>query len=206
MQIEINMDVPEAEFRKQVDNIINNARKNETVLPFPCHVGDKGIEIMALILSQIDCTGCDALCCKTLKIAEFGIPFLKTELEVLAKRIGDEKLAKMGIKTIEKNKYMPIPCPLLHKNTCSIYDIRPFVCIEYPISQTGEDNFGEKVVSLASSCPEARRITKRAYLTLWKLRNKMQEVVSQVDDVIEGARQEEILRSLKKTMAQEGKE
>lgn len=201
MQVEINLNVPEAEFRKQVDDIINNARKNETTLPFPCHLGEKGIEIMALILSQIDCTGCDARCCKTMKIAEFGIPFLKTELEVLAKRVGEEKLAKMGVKSTEKNAYLPIPCPLLVKNTCSIYDIRPFICIEFPIIQTGEDNFGEKVIGLAGSCPEARRITKRIYLNLWKLQNKMREVISQMDDVMEGARQEEIMKSLKKKEA-----
>ena len=43
---------------------------------------------------------------------------------------------------------MPTPCPFLRKNMCSIYDIRPIVCVNYPIDQSGEDNLGNQMVSL----------------------------------------------------------
>ena len=201
MQFEINFNLPEAEFRKHIENFISNARKTESVLPLPCHIGDYGIEIAALVLSQVNCTACDARCCRMPIIAEFGIPFLDTEYRVLEERVGAEKLAKIAVKSIGNNKYMPTPCPFLRKNMCSIYDIRPIVCVNYPLDQFGEDNLGEKMVGLDPVCPEARRITKHVYLTFWKLLNKMQEASSQIQELKNGAQQEEILRSSKRTEA-----
>ena len=199
MQFEIDLALPEAEFRKQIEKLINTARKTETVFPLPCHIECSGIETMALVLSQINCSNCDARCCRTARFAEFGIPLLDTEYRVLEERIGTEKLAKISMKLIGNNRYMPTPCPFLNKNQCSIYDIRPFACINYPIDQSGVDNSGEKMVSLDPLCPEARRITKRAYLTYWKILHKMEEVSSQISEIERGAQQEEILRNLKIT-------
>lgn len=199
MQFEVDWGLPEAEFRRQIEKLINTARKNETVFPLPCHIESSGIETMALILGQINCSDCDARCCKTSQFAEFGIPLFDTEYQVLVDRIGKEKLEKIDIKFIGNNRYLPTPCPFLHNNQCSIYDIRPFACIIYPIDQSGVDNSGEKMVSLDPLCPEARRITKRTYLTFWKLLHKKVEVSSQISEIKKGAQQEEILRNLKRT-------
>ena len=199
MQFEIDWGLQEAEFRGQIEKLINTARKTEIVFPLPCHIEASGIEIMALVLSQINCSDCDARCCRTSKFAEFGIPLLDTEYQVLVERIGEEKLSKMGMRLIGNNRYMPTPCPFLHKNLCSIYDIRPFACINYPLDQPGVDNGGETMVSLDPSCPEAKRIIKRAYLTFWKLLHKMEEVSSQISEIEKGAEQEEILRNFKRT-------
>jgi Fe-S-cluster containining protein len=197
MKFEITLGLQEAEFRRQIEIAINNARKTETVFPLPLHTETSGIEIMALVLSQINCNNCDARCCKTSQFAEFGIPLLDTEYQTLVERVGKEKLEKINMKLIGGNRYMPTPCPFLHKNQCSIYDIRPFVCIVYPLDQSGVDISGEKMVGLDPFCPEARRIIKRAYLTFWKIFHKMEEVSSQINEIEKSAQQEEILRKLK---------
>lgn len=196
---EIDFGLPEAEFRRQIEKLINNARKNDTAFPLPCHIESPGIEIMALILCQINCSGCDSRCCKTPQFAEFGIPLLDTEYQVLVDRIGKEKLEEIDIKFIGNNRYLPTPCPFLHKNQCLIYDIRPVVCINYPFEYSGVDSTGKNLVSIDPFCPEARRITKRVYSTFRKLLHKMGEVSSQMSEIEKGSEREEILRNLKRT-------
>lgn len=198
MQFEINMRMPEGEFRKQIDTLVRTSRTTESVLPLPLHIGEYGIESMALVLGQINCEGCEALCCRTYKYAEFGIPFLDSEYKALAERIGQERLAKMDVKSIGSTKYFPTPCPFLHKKRCTIYDIRPIVCVQYPFDISGVDMSGEgKFMSLDPLCPEARRIAKRTYLALWKLINKMEEVSSQMSELKQAAIYEQTLRNLK---------
>ena len=206
MQFAINWELPEVEFRHQIETLIRNARKSKIVIPLPCHINDPGLKLMALVLSQVNCDGCDAPCCRSPEFAEFGIPLLGTEYQALVKRIGMDKLTKMGIKLAGNTGYIPTPCPFLHKNLCSIYDIRPFACVNYPIDQSAVDDEGLKIVSLDSYCPEARRIAKRIYITYWKLLHKIPEVTAQKSDLEEGARQEEMLRTSKRMMAQEDKQ
>jgi Fe-S-cluster containining protein len=203
MQFVIDWELPEVEFRHQIENLIRNARNSEIVMPLPCHINGPALELMALVLSQVNCNGCDAPCCRSPKFAEFGIPLLGTEYQALVERIGADKLTKMDIKLAGNTGYIPTPCPFLHKNLCSIYDIRPFACVNYPLDQSAVDNEGLTIVSINPDCPEARRITKRIYMTYWKLYHKMQEVMPQKSDLEEGARQEEMLRTLKRKAAQE---
>ena len=206
MQFEINYGLPEAEFRHQIETLIRNARKSKIVIPLPCHITDRGLELMALVLSQVNCDGCDAPCCRSPKFAEFGIPLLGTEYQALVERIGVDKLTKMGIKLAGNTGYIPTPCPFLHKNLCSIYDIRPFTCVQYPIQPSALDEEDSALVGLDPYCPEARRIAKRVYMTYWKLLQKAPEVMAQASDLAEGARQEEMLRTLKGMVAQEDKQ
>lgn len=198
MQFEIDFGLPEVEFRRQIETLIRNARKSEIVLPLPCHITGHGIELMALVLSQVNCDGCDAPCCRSPKFAEFGIPLLGTEYQALVERVGKDKLTKMGVKLVGKSWYIPTPCPFLRKKLCSIYNIRPIACVNYPVDRSALDEEGFKMVGLDSLCPEARRIAKRVYMTYWKLQQKESEVLAQVSDLEEGARQEEMLRTLKR--------
>jgi len=197
-QFEFDIELEEPEFRKQIENIINNARKNESTLPLPITIGDNAIEVTALVLGQINCEKCDARCCRSSVFAEFGIPFLDSEYRTLVERIGEEKLAKIGVKLIGNSRYIPTPCPFLKKNACSIYDIRPIVCVNFPLDSPAKDDHGRKMISLDPLCPEARRIAKRTYLTLWKLYHKAQEAYSQKDELEKGAQSEEKLRSSKR--------
>jgi Fe-S-cluster containining protein len=205
MQFAINWDLPEAEFRRQIETLIRNARKSKIVIPLPCHIGDFGLELMALVLSQVNCDGCDAPCCHSPEYAEFGIPLLGTEYQALVERIGMDEVTKIGIKLVDNTGYIPTPCPFLRKKLCSIYDIRPIACVNYPVDRSAVDSEGSKIVSLDSLCPEARRIAKRIYMTYWTLINKRQEVLSQVSDLKAGARREETLRTMKRMIAQEEK-
>ncbi len=205
MQFEINWELPEAEFRHQIETLIRDARKSGMVIPLPCHITGSGLELMALVLSQVNCDNCDAPCCRLQKFAEFGIPFLATEYQALVERMGEDKLTKMGIKLSGNTGYIPTPCPFLHKNLCSIYDIRPLVCIQYPVESAAvDDTVGLEMLSLDPYCPEARRIAKRVYMTLWRLVQKAPEVTSQASDLEKGARMEEMLRELKRTTDEEG--
>jgi len=200
MQFEVDTGLEEPEFRKQIENMINDARKNESVLPLPITIGDNVMEITALVLGQINCEKCDARCCRSSAIAKFGIPFLDSEYRTLVELIGEEKLAKIGVKLIGDSRYFPTPCPFLKKNTCSIYDIRPVVCVNFPFDSPAEDDNGRKLISLDPLCPEARRIAKRTYLTLWKLYHKAQEAYSQKNELEKGA------QSSKRGKAKEFKE
>lgn len=186
MRTAINMDLSEKDFRLQIAEFIKNSRKNEMVLPLPS-AECSPLEYLALLLSQIKCTNCEALCCKSTVYAKFGIPFLPTEYHILETRIGKEKLEKLNIKTIGKSKYFPVPCPFLHKNQCTIYDIRPHVCIQYPYAPNVSDNKGRSSIAVDSFCPEARRIVKQTWMTLWKLNNKLKEIVPQLNDIEETA-------------------
>jgi Fe-S-cluster containining protein len=194
LEFKIDFTLPEADFRKQIDEVIHASTKAEVLLPLPCHVDEESMEFAALILTQLDCTSCDARCCRTTKLAKFGIPFWETEYELLAKRIGAQKLAAIPVRSIGKNKYMPTPCPFLRKNSCSVHDIRPWVCIYYPIDPSGADVDGHKLLTVDPQCPEARRIAKRTYLMLWRLFNKMKEASPQAEHLLDGVRQEQMLR------------
>jgi Fe-S-cluster containining protein len=203
MKFAIDWELLEAEFRNQIEALIRSARKSEIVIPLPCHITGDGLELAALVLSQVNCDGCDAPCCRSPKFAEFGIPLLGTEYQALVERMGKEKLIKMGVKLSGKTGYMPTPCPFLRKNACSIYDIRPFSCVFYPIDRSAVDEEGFGIVALDSQCPEARRIAKRVYMTYRKLRQKGPEVIAQASDLDEGASREEMLRTLKRMTKQE---
>jgi Fe-S-cluster containining protein len=181
MEFEIDWRLPEAEFRQQIDNLIRDAYENKMVLPLPCHISmsKSGLELLALILSQINCSNCDAVCCRSLDYIESDIPLLKTEYRALVERIGEDKLNQMGIKLVGNTRYLPRPCPLLNGHSCSVHDIRPNPCINYPFEKPATDSEGLKTITLDSFCPEARRITRDVYMMYWKLFNKMQEIVSQ---------------------------
>jgi hypothetical protein len=58
------------------------------------------------------------------------------------------------------------------------------------------------MMNLDSLCPEASRIFKRVFLTLWRLEHKMQEVSGDIEDVKFTALQEEILRNQRNTEGQ----
>jgi Fe-S-cluster containining protein len=195
-QFEINYELPEAEFHRHIDNFIQNTRKTESALILPVHIQENSMEVFALILGQLNCTNCDARCCRTTTYAEFGIPFLKTEYQTLVERIGDERLATIEVKTISNSKYFPVPCPFLRKKQCTIYDIRPIACVQYPINPPGEDSSGEQLFSLDPMCPEARRIVKSTYLALYKLVKKFEEIYPQRDEIKKASQIEQAIKSL----------
>lgn len=82
------------------------------------------------IFSQIDCRDC-ANCCKTL-----SPQVNQTDIERIAKflEISENEFIEKYLKIGDEKKYEmnALPCPFLEENKCTIYDVRPAVCREYP--------------------------------------------------------------------------
>ncbi len=91
---------------------------------------DRFHKIVKEITEKIDCTKC-ANCCNALKLElnEQDIARISEHLS-LAK---EDFVSKYIIKNNESGlELRQIPCPFLAENKCSIYDIRPESCKEYP--------------------------------------------------------------------------
>jgi len=194
MQYSIDFNLSEVDFRKRIETIIKDCRTAELSLTLPCH--GVPIEILALVLGQLDCRNkCQALCCKSPKFAPNGIPLLEIEYDMLKQRFGQDNLDKIKLKLIGNHKYLPTPCPFLKKDNCTIYDIRPVVCVNYPFDPGTQVEDG--LVHLDSFCPECRRIVKATFLSLWKLNKLYKSMGPQITEIKDGAKQELELKSIK---------
>lgn len=88
-------------------------------------------EVHAEVFREIDCTKC-ANCCKIL-----GPLFTEADISRIAKhfRMGLPVFEDMYLRVDEDNDkvFKSMPCPFLGEdNLCSIYDIRPKACREFP--------------------------------------------------------------------------
>ncbi|GAI94236.1 unnamed protein product, partial [marine sediment metagenome] len=92
---------------------------------------------------------------------------LPPEFNKLAEKYGENNFIPDGDSGI-----LPMPCPFLKHNRCTIYPDRPLVCVLYPFQPGAMDRNGNMMMALASGCPEARRITKAAYLMSWRVRQQ----------------------------------
>lgn len=198
MKFKIDFNLPPKEFREYIEHLIDNSKKSKSTLVLPCHVSNVGFELMALILGQINCENCDGRCCQSVEFAKFGIPFLDSEYKTLEEYVGTEKLSKYKTRIIGRTRYFPTPCPFLHKKTCTIYEIRPVVCVDFPFEKTGVDAQGNPMVALDSFCPEARRIARRTYLSFRKLIDVQKVAIDNAKELDEGMKQEQILDTQEK--------
>jgi len=122
---------------------------------------------MSLITSQIDCSGCSAVCCKeNTKDRMLYIP--PSEAERLSMKYGSGVLG-----SYEWVRYIPMPCPFLKHEKCSIYEDRPSSCVLYPFQPGATNSTGDHILALDSRCPEARRISTRVYVGLWEIQSKV---------------------------------
>ena len=82
------------------------------------------------VFSQIDCTKC-ANCCKTIspQVNKADIKRISAVLE-----ISESEFIERYLKIDDENQYQmnSLPCPFLEDDKCSIYDVRPKDCQEYP--------------------------------------------------------------------------
>lgn len=186
---EIDWDVPQSEFRDFIREYIHTAEKSNKVLALPIeiHKGQSAIDLLTLLLAQVNCDDCDAICCKANPDGMLT-QVLSHEYEYLSKKYGQEHF-------IIKNEsaFLPMPCPFLRKGTkpgakqlCKIYPDRPLVCVFYPF-QPGATAFQDEVkdgeemdiLAVASECPEGRRITKAVFMTAWRIRHQFERVRSE---------------------------
>ena len=113
------------------------------------------------VFEKIDCTKC-ANCCRKL-----GPMFNETDIEKMSSHCGLRRkdFIEKYLRMDEDNDYVFIsmPCPFaLEDNLCSVYEIRPRACREYP--HTDEKNMQPKLSRLAQNtlyCPAAYLISEK---------------------------------------------
>jgi len=150
--------------------MIHRAEKNGKVLALPMEIvpGMTMINLMTLLIAQVNCDGCDARCCKH---NPNGAPLemLPPEYQRLAEKYGHQHFTVKG-----EWAYLPMPCPFLKVNRCTIYRDRPLVCVLYPFQPGALDGDGHNLLALASKCPEAKRIAGQVYMTEWRIRRQFE--------------------------------
>ncbi|MBS1797242.1 MAG: YkgJ family cysteine cluster protein [Acidobacteria bacterium] len=87
-------------------------------------------EVHREVFSQIDCTDCGH-CCRTVRpeVDQTDIARIAAFLGISAPEF-TEKYLRSGDR--DELEMKSLPCPFLVGNECSIYDVRPALCREYP--------------------------------------------------------------------------
>jgi Fe-S-cluster containining protein len=162
----INWELDQPAFRQQIKELINDCRKNGKVIPLPfvMYGAQSSLDMITVINSQVNCDNCSAPCCKANPNGE-PTQLLPGEYERLLLKYGDSHFIQKS-----KEALLKTPCPFLKKDRCIIYPDRPLVCVFYPFQPGAINGNGEEVMALASSCPEARRIARSAYMSAWRIR------------------------------------
>ncbi len=112
------------------------------------------------VFSQIDCTKC-ANCCKTIspQVQKVDIARISEFLEISETEFS-EKYLKLG----DRNEFEmnALPCPFLKDDKCSIYEVRPTDCREYP--HTNKKEITTRKYSLTANseiCPAVYHILEK---------------------------------------------
>lgn len=176
MEFVVDWSLPRDAFRAQVRGVIFAAESAGKVIVLPVGIvsGQEFVGVLSTVLSQLHCDGCDANCCKrnpdgspnTLRLAEY---------DALVKKYGGQHFSRDS-----KFGHMPMPCPFLCDDRCTIYDDRPLVCAIYPFQPGGYiegRNNGNEMISLGACCPEARRIAELVYMQYWDIRKRFLNAV-----------------------------
>ena len=104
----------------------------------------------------LQCTGCGN-CCRTTAVVTVSIP----QIRLIAKHLGMSPKAFMKeyIKREPNSQYgyafKAVPCPFLVDNKCTIYDLRPSVCRNYPFLSRGPDAMPDTIY-IPGTCEAAR--------------------------------------------------
>jgi Fe-S-cluster containining protein len=158
MKYLIRWDVDQDEFRREIRQMIHQARTQHKVIPLPfSQTGQPALDLLTVILGEVNCDYCDAPCCKVNPNGE-PIDLLPAEVP---------RLSQHGLKGTK----ITMPCEFLKSGRCSVYPDRPLVCLLYPFQPGANDGEGRPLFAVASSCPEGRRIARDCYMMAWKLRS-----------------------------------
>ncbi|BAQ24698.1 YkgJ family cysteine cluster protein [Streptococcus troglodytae] len=123
-------------------------------------------EVHTEVFKEIDCTKC-ANCCKTL-----GPLFTEADISRIAKhfRMRLPIFEDMYLRVDEDNDkvFKSMPCPFLGEdNLCSIYDIRPKACREFPHTDR------KKIYQINHLTIQNTLICPAAYLFVEKLQERL---------------------------------
>lgn len=167
LRFQIDWTLDQVRFRSQVRRMVKLCRDGGKVITLPLfpECGDWAIELLSVILSQVNCDGCDAPCCK-FNPQGGNLSLLPSEYQRLKNKYGETHLLNQ-----EDQYYIKMPCGFLRDNRCTIYPDRPLVCVMYPFNPGGTEGLHHRMaLSLESRCPEAQRLAKAIYMTSWKIR------------------------------------
>jgi Fe-S-cluster containining protein len=133
----------------QVELELSDRRLNATVQ-----------ETTEQVWAGIDCRTC-ANCCKTQHPL-----FSRTEAQRIATFLdipAEELRARYLIANAETGKYTTkqLPCPFLLNNLCTIYPVRPAVCVNYPHLHRNFRSRLWRAIDNASVCPIVYNVLER---------------------------------------------
>lgn len=110
---------------------------------------------------HIDCMAC-ANCCKTT-----GPLWTPTDIRRIAKHEGlkEREFKKNYLRLDEDGDWVlqSVPCPfLLEDNACSIYEVRPKACREYPhTDMVGQQKIFDLTIKNSAVCPAVMEILEK---------------------------------------------
>ena len=116
------------------------------------------------VMEEIDCTACGH-CCRTLQIVvdDFDIGRLATRLNVKPEELKRKHVGRTEDGELVFNRQ---PCPFLDGNLCSIYEVRPAVCADYPHLHRNFRSRLWQAIDNAETCPIVYNVVERLKKTL----------------------------------------
>ncbi len=154
------------EYQKDLDKAIKHVANNKKLVnrlgkTKPKELDDRIHQLHDEVFEKIDCLKC-ANCCKTTSPI-----FRDVDVKRIAKhlRMPESKFESLYLRMDEDHDWVlkKAPCHFLEDdNTCSIYDVRPLACREYP--HTDRKNMQQILnLTLKNSliCPAVARIFER---------------------------------------------
>ncbi len=128
---------------------------------FPNNIDNVAKEITNSVTAKIDCLSC-ANCCKT------SPPLIvKSDVSRIAKHLAISKKQFMRKYVLEdvngEMNFMNVPCSFLKEdNHCSIYEVRPEACKQYPHTDNkGFSRLKKLHARNVSRCPIAYEVVKQ---------------------------------------------
>ena len=122
-------------------------------------------ETTSQVWEHIDCRTC-ANCCRMQHPV-----FSRTEVQRIAAYLDlsvEEVRTRYLTSDAETGKYITrdLPCPFLDGNLCSIYEVRPAVCADYPHLRRNLRSRLWQVIDNAAVCPIVYNVLERLKTTL----------------------------------------
>lgn len=120
-------------------------------------------ENIVRFLNEFKCQRCKPSCCQRLDLKD-GIALRDGETKLLAEGIGiSHRQFKDKYTFVRDNRrFMIAPCPFYSEeiNGCSIHDIRPQVCRQFPFNHSIEVK-GKKYMTVNVDCPGGKLIGEK---------------------------------------------
>lgn len=117
-------------------------------------------EMTQEVWAHIDCRTC-ANCCKT-RHPSFSRPEMQRIAEYLGTTLQDlRERYLVSDPDIGKYTTRELPCPFLKENLCSIYDVRPSVCSDYPHLHRNFRSRLWQTLDNAATCPIVYNVLER---------------------------------------------